>query len=276
MSPTLSVVVPSYNSVRFIDEAVRSILDQRDVDLELVVADHSSTDGTWERLQSYADDPRVTLVQTPPGGGAELNFNRVTDLATGTYLKLVCGDDLLSPGTLARQVGLLERNPGAVMTAAPRDLVDANGKPFFRSWGIAGLEGVMSGRSAIRATVRRGTNVFGEPHCVTLRRDALVAAGGWDFAQPFLVDEATYVRVLLQGDFVTDPEVGGAFRVNLGQTSVALSRRQSAQVVAFHRWLAENHPGVVSAADVRLGNLRARLMAYQRRLTYAVLRRRLG
>lgn len=277
MTPTVSVVVPSYNSVGFIDATIQSILSQEGVDFELIVADHSSTDGTWEHLQAYRDDARVSLSRTPAGGGAERNFNVVSSKATGTYLKMVCGDDVLLPGALARQVKLLETTPGAVLTAARRDLIDARGAIVVHGWGLSGLRGrTVDGRQAVRICARKGRNVFGEPVCVTMRRDALVESGLWDFRNPYLVDEATYIRVLLLGGrFVADPEVGAQFRINSGQWSVELAASQADNVTAFHRTLRREHPEVLSTADMALGNVRARLMAVQRRITYRVLGRRM-
>src|SRR6185369_16385153 len=66
----VSVVVPSYNNAPFIEATMDSILGQTFEDFELVVADHSSTDGTWDRLQRYRADPRVRLLRTSAGGGA--------------------------------------------------------------------------------------------------------------------------------------------------------------------------------------------------------------
>ena len=109
MTPRVSVVVPAYNSVAFIDATMRSILAQTFSDFELVVSDHSSTDGTWEALQQFTADPRVRLSRLASGGGAPANWNAVTDLATGEFIKLVCGDDLLYPDSLAEQVAALKR-----------------------------------------------------------------------------------------------------------------------------------------------------------------------
>ncbi len=62
-TPRVSVVIPSFDNARFIEQTVRSVLDQTFPDFELVISDHSSTDGTWELLQQFADDPRVRLTQ---------------------------------------------------------------------------------------------------------------------------------------------------------------------------------------------------------------------
>lgn len=274
--PLLSIVIPSYNSADFIEETMTSVLNQAGVEFELIVADHSSTDGTWEKLQPFAEDSRVTLVRTEAGGGAERNFNRVSELATGRFIKLVCGDDILLPGVLRRQVTLLTENPEASVVACPRDLVDARGKTVFKGWGLRGLADKMPGSAAIRTAVLRGSNVFGEPACTMMRREDLAKRGYWDFRNPYLVDLATYVNVLLDGDFIADREVGAKFRLNGGQWSVALATKQSSQVMAFHQWLRAQHPEVVSENDVRRGNFRARTMAWQRRLLYLLLGKRMS
>ena len=274
--PTLSIVIPSYNSADFIEETMTSVLAQEGVDMEVIVADHTSSDGTWERLAPFARDPRVTLVRTEAGGGAERNFNRVSELATGRYVKLVCGDDVLLPGVLARQVALLEAHPEASVVACQRDLVDARGKTVFKAWGLRGLDDVMPGREAIRTAVLRGSNVFGEPACTMMRREDLVAHGYWDFRNPYMVDLATYVNVLMSGDFVADREVGAKFRLNGGQWSVALAKKQSTQVMAFHEWLLAEHPEIVTPSDVRRGNLQARSMAWKRRVLYMLLGKRMS
>lgn len=272
--PVLSVVVPAYNNGRTLAETLRSILDQ-DVDgLEVVVADHSSSDDTAEVMARFAGDPRVTLLTTDAGGGAGRNWNRVTDAATGEYLKLVCGDDVLLPGVLARQVALLE-GTGAVLTACRRNVVDANGKIVIAGWGLRGLGRRMPGSEAVRRGVRAGSNLFGEPASVMLRRDALVSSGGWFDAYPYLIDQASYSRALLAGAFVPDTEVGATFRMSDAQWSVALTRDQASQARGFHAWLHAEHPEVVSAWDRRIGDVRASVMARARRLSYRLLQRRM-
>ncbi|TWX40281.1 glycosyltransferase family 2 protein [Frigoribacterium sp. ACAM 257] len=275
MSPRLTVVIPSFNNADFIDETVRSVLSQDYDDFELVVADHSSADDTWQRLQAYADDPRVTLLQTPAGGGAPANWTRVTDAATGEYLRLVPGDDVLHPGTLRDHVEALDEQPTAVVASSPRSLIDASGATVLRRRGRDWGRRLVPGAEAVRATVRAGTNVFGEPFCVTFRRSALVEAGGWYPAFPYLIDQASYCRVLLRGDLVAVPSLAGGFRLSSTQWSVALSAEQSRQARGYHAELHREHPEVVSAGDRRLGDLRARLAAQSRRLVYLVLRRRM-
>ncbi|QWT25023.1 glycosyltransferase family 2 protein [Subtercola sp. PAMC28395] len=276
MSPRVSVVVPAYNNADYIALTIESILAQTFEDFELIIADHSSTDNTKEVIARYSSDPRITMLDTPSGGGALRNWNRVTEAATGEYIKLVCGDDLLYPDSLLTQVAAIESDPAVTLVASTRDIVDARGTVVVARRGLAGLRGTVRGAVAVRRTVVVGSNIFGEPACVLIRRSTLKKVGLWDSQFPYLIDETTYARVLLEGDFLAVPEPLAAFRISDSQWSVRLVREQSAQASAFHRWLRAEHPAVISALDLRVGNARAWLMSHVRRFAYLWLRRRMN
>ena len=108
------------------------------------------------------------------------------------------------------------------------------------------------------------------------RRAALERAGLWDDQEHYLIDEATYVAVLLDGDFVGCAEPQAAFRLSGSQWSFRLARSQAAEAVAYHRRLAREHPALLSRTDLVLGNLRARVAARGRRLIYVLLGSRLS
>ncbi len=274
MNPRVCVVVPSFNNARFIERTIESILDQTFTDFELIVSDHSSTDGTWERLQQYRDDPRVRLLQIPAGGGAPANWTAVTDQASGELLKLVCGDDLLYPNALAEQVTAIEEHPEAVLVACQRDIVDQHDAPVVRSRGLQGLSGLTPGELAIRRTVSAGTNVFGEPVCILVRRSVLAESGGWDARSPYLLDQATFARVLRHGPMIALRRTLAAFRISDQQWSVELARQQAAHAREFHRSIDRDHPGLLTRQDRWLGDIRATVMAVGRRAVYLWLRHR--
>ena len=96
-APLVSVVVPTYNNEPFIRETMTSILNQTYAYLEVIVSDHGSTDGTWAALQPFVLDPRVSLIQIPHSDRVADNWTSATKAASGDYLKLVCGDDVLKP-----------------------------------------------------------------------------------------------------------------------------------------------------------------------------------
>lgn len=275
MTPRVSVVVPSYNNAQFIEATMDSILGQTFRDFELVVADHSSSDGTWQRLQRYRADPRVRLLQTDTGGGAPHNWSRVTSASRGELVKLVCGDDIIYRDCLRAQVEAMDAHPSVVLVAAQRDLIDSRGAILTGRRGLAGLTGRVPGRVAARHTVVAGANIFGEPACVLIRRATLEEAGGWDGRHAYVIDEATYVNVLLRGDFFGIDTALAAFRISSSQWSVRLATEQAHQVIGFHHQLADDELGLLSRTDLLLGDARARGMAFTRRLVYLWLGRRM-
>lgn len=271
-SPRVSIGIPAYNNAGAIVATVESALAQSYPDVEIVIADHTSTDGTAALLEHFRATPRVRLLDpTPVGGGALRNWNRVSEAATGEYFKLLCGDDLLDPEAVATQVAALDENPSAVMVASRRRIVDAHGGLFLPARGLGSMTGLVAGTEAIRRTVRAGTNLFGEPAFVLMRRDVLAACGWWDGADPYLIDQATYVRVLHRGDLVANRQVIGSFRLNAGQLSFGLLADQGRQAIAFHARERAAHPNGLSRLDVAVGDLNVRKTALLRRLSYLVL-----
>lgn len=275
--PNVSVVVPSYNSASYIAATVDSILAQTYTDLEVVIGDHSSTDGTWEIVSALAQsDGRLRVFRTEAGGGAERNWNRVTEHARGRLIKLVCGDDLVYPTCIEEQVAALDGHPDAVMATCARDVVDANGDVLMEQRGLGGLVGELDGAEAIRRTIRAGTNLFGEPACVLLRTDVVQAVGGWSAEDPYLIDLDMYVKALGHGTLVALPRALAAFRLSETQWSVDLVRQQARQTVSFSERVARESPGLLSMRDLRAGQARAYAHAIGRRLAYLWWRRRMA
>lgn len=275
MTPRVSVVVPAYNNAEYLAETIDSILAQTFTDFELVIADHSSTDGTLAVAQKF-DDPRIRLLTTPAGGGAQANWNRVTEEATGELIKLVCGDDTIAPTALDTQVRAFDDNPSAVLVASQRTLIDAYGKTVIAARGLGGLHGTVSGRVAARTAVRAGANIFGEPGGVMMKLSELREIGLWDNSHPYLIDQATFIAVALRGDIVAIPQPLASFRINSGQWSVELATQQARQAADFHRSLQASDPTLLSDNDVRIGNAKALMTSFMRRAVYLLLRHRMS
>lgn len=280
MSVLASIVIPAFNNAKYLHATLETALSQTAGDYEVVIADHSSVDGTAEVIDRFADDPRLRiLTPTTAGGGAQHNWNRVSQAAEGEFIKLLPGDDLLEPDALRKQLDIFVAHPTVTLCAGRRNLITSDGSPLMPSRGVpTSLKGLHPGAEAVRATVRAGSNLFGEPGCVLVRRDALENIGWWDGTNSYVIDERSYCRALLEdaangrGDFFGLPENVGSFRVGDSQWSVRLANSQSDQVASFHDYLHASHPQVISAADRLVGNARARLMAWARRGVYAALR----
>ncbi len=115
----VSVIMPARNAEKYIEEAVRSVLEQRGVAYELLIADDASTDGTWRRLGLYRRRPHVRIWRfrnSKRGPGAVRNY--LARHAKGAYLAFCDADDKLMPGFLCQTAKRLakDRKIGAVYT----------------------------------------------------------------------------------------------------------------------------------------------------------------
>lgn len=117
-SPRVSILVPVYNRVGMINECIDSALSQDYPDLEVVVSDNCSTDGTWELCcQSYQDNPKVKLIRNERNLGPVPNWLAAAQAASGQYAKILFSDDLLLDGCISSLVANLEVDVGFVYSA---------------------------------------------------------------------------------------------------------------------------------------------------------------
>lgn len=129
--PLVSVGLPVYNGERFIREAIESILAQTFADFELIVCDNASTDGTEAIVREYAArDPRIRYERGTINRGAAFNYNRVTELSRGKYIRHAAHDDVLAPTNLERCVGVLEDDPGIALAYPQMCRIDEHGEPI--------------------------------------------------------------------------------------------------------------------------------------------------
>jgi len=108
--PVISVLMPAYNSIQYIESAVASILDQSWKDFELLVCDDGSSDGTYDYLTSIKD-PRVRLYRNTSNKGIVRTLNFLLENARGNYIARMDADDISVRGRFEKQVAFLEANP---------------------------------------------------------------------------------------------------------------------------------------------------------------------
>lgn len=109
-SPKVSVLISVYNERPYVEEAVRSILTQTYENLELVIIDDGSTDGTRERLRNV-DDPRVEYVEHDRNVGFVRTLNEGLNMCSGKYVARMDADDVARCDRIEKQVRFLESHP---------------------------------------------------------------------------------------------------------------------------------------------------------------------
>ncbi|GAC1574701.1 MAG: glycosyltransferase family 2 protein [Candidatus Elarobacter sp.] len=127
-APLVSVGLPVRNGERFLAQAIDSILAQTFEDFELIISDNASTDATPAIAATYAErDTRVRFLRNASDRGAAYNYNRVTALARGRYIRHAAHDDVLAPTNLERCVALLEADASIVLAYPQMSRIDESG-----------------------------------------------------------------------------------------------------------------------------------------------------
>jgi len=120
--------MPVYNAERYLEGALRSVLSQTLGDLEVVISDNASTDGTEEICREAARmDERVRYFRMRENYGIIENFNTVFRLSTGRYFKWAASDDVCAADYLMEAVKVLDRDPTVVLAWATPVGIDEHG-----------------------------------------------------------------------------------------------------------------------------------------------------
>ncbi|MHB8458931.1 MAG: glycosyltransferase family 2 protein [Candidatus Limnocylindrales bacterium] len=130
MNPGVSLLVPVFNRAELLVPCLDSALAQTMPDLEVVVVDGASTDGTWDVCLRYAAaDSRVRIFRDAVNSGPVRGWWRCLEEARGTYATFLWSDDLLQPTFLARTVPVLaDSDVGFVFTAAESGVEPGRGR----------------------------------------------------------------------------------------------------------------------------------------------------
>lgn len=214
--PRVTVVIPTHDYGRYLLDCTTSVLGQRGVDLDVVIVDDASRDGTVELTDGLlAADDRVRVIRHRRNRGHIATFAAGLDAATGTYVVKLDADDLLPPGALARATDLLEANPSVgfvsgrpihFSTAAPRR--SALRPSRVRGWTV------WLGRDWLAARCRAGCNVISNPE-VVMRTEVMRAAGGQKACVPHTSDFELWLQMAALADVGRiDGPPQGCYRVH--------------------------------------------------------------
>jgi glycosyltransferase involved in cell wall biosynthesis len=198
--PIVSVVVPCYNYGRFLPDCVSSILTQEGVRTRILIIDDCSTDDSADvgyRLSQQFDDVEFRRHETNRGHIATYNEG-LLEWADGEYVTLLSADDELTPGSLARSVGIMQANPTVGMVYGGIDEFGEGFPPRTSSRGAHGSI-IYDRRVWLRKRCLQAVNVVPTPGTV-LRTSAQITAGGYDPLLPHAGDFEMWLRVAARTD----------------------------------------------------------------------------
>lgn len=267
----VSVCIPTYRGEATVGAAIESVLAQSFVDFELIVIDDGSPDDTGAIVKRFAD-PRLVYLRNERNLGPQGNWNRCLEAASGTYFKLLPHDDLLHPRCLERQVAVLEadRNERVALVFSARDVLGPAGRLLTRRSYPGGQEGMIAADSVMRACVRRGTNLVGEPGAVLFRKSLADRIGSFDATNPYVIDLDYWFRLLAHGDAYYCAESLAMFRVSSASWSVAIGGAQDRDFVDFVRRAAIWMCPPLTFIDLLVSRLAAGLNKWLRLIFYTI------
>jgi glycosyltransferase involved in cell wall biosynthesis len=217
--PVCTIAIPVYNRRGLVQKALRSALAQDLPNLEILVVDNCSTDGTWESLQEVRD-PRLRFVRNERNLGLFGNFNRCLALAQGKYLQFLCSDDELTAGCIAREMAIMDAHPEVAMLCTRGELVDTEGRSL-RLIAHQFPPGIYPGERAIFSWCWLYThsrlNAFNYPSGIMMRREAVTQAGFFQERMRTTGDIDYYFRLLERGNLAVVADPGCRITLHEGQ-----------------------------------------------------------
>jgi glycosyltransferase involved in cell wall biosynthesis len=132
-NPKISVIIPVYNSEKYLDEAVQSILDQTFSEFELIIINDGSTDSSLAMLKKWAEKDRRIRLFDQENAGRSFTRNRGLELAESEYIAMLDSDDIALPTRLEVHYEFMENNPEVVIVGAQIEGICMKGLSLFYS-----------------------------------------------------------------------------------------------------------------------------------------------
>jgi glycosyltransferase involved in cell wall biosynthesis len=208
--PLVSVAIPAYNAERWLGDALESALGQTLDDLEVVVVDDASSDGTAAVAAGFAD-PRIRRYANERNAGHSANWDRAISLCRAPYVKLLSADDYLREDCLERMLRPFLASETVGMVFSRREIVFAPSdreaaawrdayEAMFRRFGP--LAEVNSGRRLFEVYLAAGfdDNWIGEPSNVMVRRAVFERLAGFHPHIRQAADMELWIRLLFHAD----------------------------------------------------------------------------
>jgi glycosyltransferase involved in cell wall biosynthesis len=228
--PTVSVVIPTYNALKFLPQTIASVMAQTFQDFELLLIDDGSSDGTADWVAHYnqsTDGHKIQFFQQQRGGVSAAR-NLGIQNAQGEFVAFLDADDLWVPTKLSQQVNYLNQHPRVGLVHGAIALMDEAGTLTGR---------VLSSKPIASSLPRLLTQNAVACQTVLVRRSCFEQTGRFDSQADTVEDWDLWMRVARFYPIVGLPEVLAHYR----QVESSLSRSHERMVPTYHYVIEKNY-----------------------------------
>lgn len=222
-APKVTVVIAAYNAEKFIQETLDSVTAQSIENLELIVVDDGSTDGTLDILRAFADRRLILIRQENKGVSAARNAGLA--VARAPYIFFLDADDVLSPDALLRMVTTLDRMPRHVACFAHHIRIAEDGSALSTRADLRWK--LFPARDTLRHLIAKNFIACG---AICIRTTAARAVHGFNLSLKLGEDWEFWCRLAVLGDFAAMPElVALQYRQRLASANYRLRKSRRRQ-----------------------------------------------
>lgn len=231
-NPLVTIVTPSFNQARYLEDTIRSVLEQDYPQLEYIIIDGASTDGSVDLIRKYAD--RLAWWVSEKDSGQAEAINKGLARATGEIVAWLNSDDSYLPGAVSAAVSAFNENPDAVLVYGNMLAVDEHGETLnVLRYDQLNLEDLVC------------FQIIGQP-AVFFRRETLEKAGSLDASYHFLLDHHLWLRIALQGRMLHVDEIWAAARYHAEAKNRARAAEFGREAFRILEWAQRTQPQLAS------------------------------
>lgn len=227
MEPLVSIITPSYNQAQYLDDTIQSVLRQDYPNLEYIVVDGDSADGSQDIIEKYKD--RLAWSVSEPDQGQADAINKGFKKAKGEIIAWLNSDDLYLPGAISSAVEAFKNNPAAGLIYGDAVSADAEGRLLnelrFSKWKTLDF---------------LQFNIICQP-AVFLKRSFVEKVGYLDPSYHFFLDHQLWIRLSRVTEFIHQPEIWAVSRYHPDAKNVTMASQSGAEVIRIMDW-AEKEP----------------------------------
>lgn len=210
----VSILIPVYNRVNFIVEAVESCMIQSYKNIEIIVIDNFSTDGTYEKvLECQKKDTRITIVRNEKNVGRVENWNIALRHINGAYFQFFMSDDKLDKDAIKDKIEAVKKHNNLVIVSSGHKCFPSNYEYcHFKE------ETIIEGMDAYKSIMKSGNWLAGLNNNM-FRTRSMIECGGFDTQLTWGADWNFYFAMLKKGNVAYIPKMLSYFREHDGRMS---------------------------------------------------------